>query len=69
MNNERWKDLMANDKLYLTVEELQEYWHFCPDWDGLLINPDMGEWKACCCEMVNKPKCREVLEPDDNYIY
>lgn len=33
----------------LTPEEIAAKWHFCPDWDGLLINPTMGEFECCTC--------------------
>lgn len=40
---------MADDGLKLTPEEISNGWHFCWDWDGLLIGPGMGEMKSCKC--------------------
>ena len=50
MTEERYKLLMANDNESLTPEEIAEGWHFCPDWDGLLIGAEMpDEMVACGC--------------------
>ena len=34
----------------LTEEEIEAGWHFCPEWDGLLIGPGMVELEACLCQ-------------------
>ena len=44
MNSNRWQELMRYGDSQLTDQELADGWHFCWDWDGLLINPEMGEW-------------------------
>lgn len=49
MNDQRWRDLMHNDKLDLTDDEISAGWHFCLDWDGLLIGPGMEEMMCCTC--------------------
>lgn len=49
MTNERWTHLMEDETLRLTQDELNEGWHFCPDWDGLLINTHSHEGKFCTC--------------------
>jgi len=36
------------DKIKLTEEEQRE-WHFCWDWDGLLIHKDHPEFECCVC--------------------
>ena len=36
------------DTITLTEEEQRE-WHFCYDWDGLLIHRDSGEFEVCVC--------------------
>lgn len=49
MTKERYADL---DRLVgmLTIEERQQGWHFCYDWDGMLIGPGMkGELEWCLC--------------------
>jgi hypothetical protein len=49
MTDERFNQLMESDDLELTPEEVAEGWHFCWDWDGLLIKPGMREYEACTC--------------------
>lgn len=48
MTNRRWIQLMMELGRKLTDEETAEGWHFCPEWDGLLIGPGMEE--TCSCE-------------------
>lgn len=49
MNNERYDLLMSNDLMPLTACEIRDRWHFCPEFDGLLIGPGMRETKFCQC--------------------
>lgn len=49
MTNERYKFLMDNEGSSVTDEEFKEGWHFCYEWDGLLVGPGMPELKYCCC--------------------
>lgn len=37
MNSQRFNDLMRDDSLPLTPREIKEGWHFCPEYDGLLM--------------------------------
>lgn len=46
MTDERWKELMDSDSLALTKEEVEEGWHFCLEFDGLLVKGDPNE-KYC----------------------
>lgn len=59
MTDERWNAVMksgADDNpLELTPEEIEAGWHFCHDWDGLLVGPGMVEEGACTCE-VKRPE-------------
>lgn len=50
MTDERWRELMNSQTAPLTSEEIAEGWHWCWDWDGLLVGPGMGELEACHCE-------------------
>jgi hypothetical protein len=50
MTSKRHKELMANQDLCLTPEEIAEGWHFCWDWDGLLIHKDDREAEICSCQ-------------------
>lgn len=51
MNHIRWTQLMENESLSLTQEEKDQGWHFCPDWDYLLISPESAEYKSCNCKL------------------
>jgi hypothetical protein len=59
MTPERYKQI--NDKgKGLTVKEYNEGWHFCPEWDLLLIGPGMEEMKSCTCYHRNYcPTCED----------
>jgi hypothetical protein len=55
MTAQRWKDLMWSDDLKLTEPELSEGWHWCPEFDGLLVGPGMGELRHCTCRPNTHP--------------
>jgi hypothetical protein len=38
----------------LTEAEVKEGWHFCPEWDFLLIHPDDPEAECCDCQLTEK---------------
>jgi len=62
MTNERWEQLMKDDSLLLTTEESDEGWHFCPDWDGLLVGPGTAMELTCCmCEGID-PGIKEAAQ-------
>lgn len=49
MNHNRYKQIMQ-DGYGLTEEEWEAGWHFCPEWDYLLIGPLMPqEMESCSC--------------------
>lgn len=50
----RWAQLMDNEELNLTEQEIDEGWHFCFEFDGLLVGPGMEEQKFCRCEIENQ---------------
>ena len=35
----------------LTTEEVQAGYHFCPDWDYMVIGPEDTEFEYCNCEL------------------
>jgi hypothetical protein len=37
----------------LSPEEISQGWHYCYNWEGLLIGPGSSEMNSCKC-MVNK---------------
>ena len=49
MTDERFNELMSNEDLKLTPEEIKEGYFFCNDCDGLLTNE-----KDCCLNNLNK---------------
>ena len=49
MNRERWKFLMDNENERLSDQELNFGWHFCAEWDGLLVGPGGMEALVCSC--------------------
>lgn len=51
MEDIRYSNLMA-DLSILTPTEIAAGWHFCPDWDFLLICPDYPESESCTCRNV-----------------
>lgn len=46
------------------TEEEQKYYHFCWDWDGLLIHKDDPEFKSCTCIGGNVIKNLHKGDPD-----
>ena len=62
MKHQRWVALQEGDNLngpHLTQEEIQEGWHFCWDWDGLLVGPGMGEIESCTCGFPSVVKAKK----------
>lgn len=50
MDIQRIKELETKE-ISLTKEELEEGWHFCPDWDYMVINKYTSPEAECClCE-------------------
>jgi len=50
MSNERWHFLMKSNDAALTVLEILEGWHWCPEMDGLLANYNDPNGD-CFCEL------------------
>jgi len=53
MSNARYDELWDSD-LPLTQEEKDAGYHFCFDWDGLLVGPGTMEWDGCTCGITPK---------------
>jgi len=49
MTDERYNALMRSDVLPLTEAEIADGWHFCWEFDGLLIGPGWIELEFCHC--------------------
>ena len=43
MTEERYNELMRDENAKLTEEEMDEGWHFCLEFDGLLVKGDPNE--------------------------
>jgi len=54
MSNARYAALMDSDSLLLTQEEKDAGYHFCHDWDGLLVGLGTMEWDGCTCGITPK---------------
>lgn len=48
MTKERYREFRDNPELNVTKEEFNKGWHFCCEWDGLLVGPGMDEFEMCC---------------------
>lgn len=48
MSGHRWT-MLERKGTGLTESEIQAGWHFCNEWDGLLVGPGMIEQEACTC--------------------
>lgn len=58
MINERYTLLQDSDSEPFTPEEIAAGWHFCPDWDFLLLNPSMDESHSCGCFTDQQKECQ-----------
>lgn len=55
MNPGRYKLLDNTEGAKLTQAEIAEGWHFCSDWDFMLIGPGFPELESCLCPPVVDP--------------
>ena len=51
MDIERYKYLVTSKDAKITLDELQQGWHFCYDWDEMLIHPNDPEFECCTCRL------------------
>lgn len=63
MTNERWHAVNEDIKARLTPEEIAQGWHFCVEFDGLLVGPGSQERQFCghLCPLV--PESEKPAEP------
>jgi hypothetical protein len=47
MNRERYTEVQFHGAPLTEAE--QKEWHFCWDWDGMLIHKDDPEFECCVC--------------------
>ena len=66
MTRERWLELMQpyaeNDGINLTPEEIEAGYHWCEEWDGLLIHVDDDEFVSCTCGFMEKFRTPERIK-------
>lgn len=55
ISKDRYSALMR-EEAELTPEEIKYGWHFCWEFDGLLICPGMPEMQFCKCTHEPEPK-------------
>lgn len=55
MTDARWQ-LVFDGERELNALEIKEGWHFCNDWDGLLVGPEMAEYQHCRCGSLRTPE-------------
>ncbi len=55
MTDERWKQLSDSDNWDLDPSEIAEGWHWCYEFNGLLVGPCMSELNFCACWPENHP--------------
>lgn len=53
IDDKRYEELMCGNAK-LTTEEMKSGWHFCCEWDELLIHPTWPE--AICCRCRKPPE-------------
>jgi len=51
MDDKRYWYLETHPEAKLTKEEVAQGWHFCMDWDGMLVGNEMEEKNACLCDL------------------
>jgi len=56
MDSRRREAINASNTLKLTQQELIDGYHFCPDWDYLLVGPNDLESEGCTCYPDNEIK-------------
>jgi hypothetical protein len=49
MNRERYIELDRSGT-GLTKEEWEQGWHWCNEWDGMLVGPNTDEALVCSCD-------------------
>ncbi len=63
MTNERYQHLFNTDGEKITPEENAMGWHWCDEFDGLLVGPTVSEWHCCTCwERILKLQCEKRCE-------
>ena len=59
MTNSRYTEVF-NNAAELTEAECAQGWHFCAEWDGLLVGPGMAELQHCTCKFEDDETAKAV---------
>jgi hypothetical protein len=67
MTKERWMELQESRDPFIKISdaELALGWHWCAEFDGLLVGPGMGELRFCKCLPKDHPAFATL--PEDPY--
>jgi len=60
MTPERYRELTGPVSIDLTAAEMRQGWHFCPDWDFLLIRIGEPGGEPCYCKAWTDKQIAEV---------
>ena len=52
----------GDESFMLTAQELADGWHWCDDWDGLLVHSDDREFEHCKCDFMKKFRTPERMQ-------
>ena len=61
-------NLISEDCASLADDEVAAGWHFCCEFDGLLVGPGMGELRVCRCLPSLHPVYKTIPKPLDGII-
>lgn len=66
MSEDRWMELMKpfeeGDGIMMSKEEIDAGWHWCEEWDGLLIHVDDDEFVSCTCKFMDRFRTPERIK-------
>lgn len=67
MTPQRYKQVFCNLDEELTPEEIANGWHFCGEFDSLLVGPGMPELGYCTCDLPESAqKARSEMVAREN---
>lgn len=62
MTEQRWKQLSKSDNWDINPEEIAAGWHWCAEFDGLLVGPGSHELRFCKCWPKEHPVYKTIPE-------
>lgn len=61
MNDKRYREIEVEGK-QLLPSELREGWHYCAEFDDMLVGPTMQAWDACMCWPKRRISSKRINE-------